>query len=580
MTRPLISQVTGWQIDVLRTAADGWETAAVSVTDAADDLCDELPASTGDTARAAQSTLAAAVESARHLGRGLITAAVAARDGAQHLSDTRQVLLELVAEVRQIGFVVADDGTVTAGNAPDGLLRLLAGSDAEVAGLMLAGQAGEFTDRMQGALDSVGDADARTARAIDDAFSSTAETTDTAPAPTQPASAGAAAAGVVAWPSMDQDHIAAQIAAMSPAQRAHLVETAPLQVGNTDGVPWPMRVAANRLNIADAILAERRSLDLPDPDKVRVMLGADVGGAGAERVWPAALANPATVAAAVVVHDQNAKQRMAFYQGMLAEVPDPTRRSAERVERQIIAFDPAQASLVELSGDLASATSVGVLIPGLGTTIAGSAADAQVAQRFVAAGNGRVAMISYLGGPFPTGTFAAGLVNAADPGYALRMAPRLVAFSEDVDRTVDATGRSIPVTYIGHSYGGSILGTAERLGLTADRTVYVEAAGAGVGVQSPADWHNTNPDILRFSMTAPGDPIALVQGIPMGPHGADPDEMPGVIRLDTGRRMDGSVMAGLPAHSDVFAEPSDAWRNILGVITGDRNLIRVYRSAG
>ena len=111
--------------------------------------------------------------------------------------------------------------------------------------------------------------------------------------------------------------------------------------------------------------------------------------------------------------------------------------------------------------------------------------------------------------------------------------------------------------------------------MTADRTLYVEAAGAGVGVHGPGDWHNRNPDVLRFSMTAPGDPIELVQGFPTGPHGADPDEMPGVIELATGRRLDGTVMSGLAAHSDVLTEPSDAWRNILGVITGDRRLIHV-----
>jgi pimeloyl-ACP methyl ester carboxylesterase len=57
---------------------------------------------------------------------------------------------------------------------------------------------------------------------------------------------------------------------------------------------------------------------------------------------------------------------------------------------------------------------------------------------------------------------AAALVDAANPRYALDMAPRLVAFSEDVDRTVEATGRPIPVTYIGHSYGGSIGGPPKR----------------------------------------------------------------------------------------------------------------------
>jgi pimeloyl-ACP methyl ester carboxylesterase len=224
---------------------------------------------------------------------------------------------------------------------------------------------------------------------------------------------------------------------------------------------------------------------------------------------------------------------------------------------------------VELNGNLSTAKSVAVLVPGLNTTIEGSAPNTQTARRFVSATRGDIATITYLGGPFPRGNPVTGLVDAANPRYALDIAPRLVAFSEDVDRTVDDTGRPIPVTYIGHSYGGSIVGTAEALGLTADRTLYVAAAGAGVGVDDPSDWHNRNPDVLRFSMTAPGDFIEAVQGVPGGPHGADPDEMPGVIRLTTGHYDDGRLMAGPQAHSDILNWPSDAWRNILAVITGD-----------
>jgi Alpha/beta hydrolase len=295
-------------------------------------------------------------------------------------------------------------------------------------------------------------------------------------------------------------------------------------VGNTDGVPWDMRVAANRTNIAQAII------DTDDPGRV------------------------------------------AFYRSLLSEVDDPTGGS-ERVDRQILAFDPGRASLVELNGNLSRATSVAVLVPGLNTTIEGSAANTQTARRFVTATRGEVATITYLGGPFPRGdNVASALVDAANPRYARDMAPRLVAFSEDVDRTVDATaatGPPVPVTYIGHSYGGSILGTAEAAGLTADRTLYLAAAGAGVGVDDPGDWHNRNPHVVRFSMTAPGDFIQAVQGIPGGPHGADPDEMPGVIRLPTGYYDDGRLMAGPNAHSDVINSPSDAWRTILAVITGD-----------
>jgi hypothetical protein len=375
---------------------------------------------------------------------------------------------------------------------------------------------------------------------------------------------------VADWPALSQDRIAGQIAAMSANDRDRLIEQRPHQVGNTDGVPWEMRIAANRINIAAAILDQRRTLDRPVEDKLRAAVPPTLSPADAERLWATLHADPALRSAAITAHDRDARRRIAYYETLLADVADPVDRE-RRVPRQILAFDPARASLIELSGDLSRARAVGVLVPGLNTTFDGSADDVATARRFVAGSGGTAAMISYLGGPFPTGQLVAGVADAADAGYALAMAPRLVAFSEDVERQAGTRA----VTYVGHSYGGSIVGTAERFGLTADRVIYVEAAGAGVGVHDPADWHDRNPAVLRFTMTAPGDPISAVQGVPIGPHGADPDQMAGVVPLATGRRLTGGPMVGLSAHSDVLTEPSDAWRNILAVITGDRGHIRV-----
>ena len=69
---------------------------------------------------------------------------------------------------------------------------------------------------------------------------------------------------------MGQDRIVEQVAAMSTAQRQRLISEFPQQVGNTDGVPWAMRVAANRVNIAQAIV------DTKDPGRIalyRSLLG-------------------------------------------------------------------------------------------------------------------------------------------------------------------------------------------------------------------------------------------------------------------------------------------------------------------
>lgn len=574
MARPSVSQAESWRPDALGQVAQAWDHAAGRLQIDLDDMAREVLGTDdfwiGSAADEARARIDQIISPGRSLARALIAAAAAARNGQRQIAAARDRVLAAVDDPRGLGYDVTDDGAVLVPSTAPELVRLLSGGDDAAAALMMSTRTTEFSAELVAALDGLGAADAETAHEIDAALQSAIQSL---PAATTPAGAGSLSDVelVAAWPQLRQDRIADQLAAMSPEQQQHLIETAPKQVGNTDGVPWPMRMAANRINIADAILTQRRNVDLPEEDKVRRMLERrlDLDAGSTERVWLAAHADPTFRTALVAAHDREANARIDFYEGLLSDIPDPTTRSDAEVARQIIAFDPDTSSFVELSGDLRTATSVGVLVPGLGTTIAGSAADTETSRRFVAAGDGDVAMITYLGGPFPTGELAAGIVDAGKGTYALDMAPRLAAFSEDVKRTVDATGRQIPVTFIGHSYGGSILGTAEFVGLTADRTFYVAAAGAGVGVDDPGDWHNRNPDVVRFSMTAPADWIEAVQGLPLSPHGADPDEMPGVVRLGTGRRLDGSLMAGPAAHSAVLNEPSDAWHNILAVITGD-----------
>jgi uncharacterized protein YukE len=525
VTRPTIAQAEGWKPEALRKTADDWDAAATDLQTSVDGVARGIAGSrefwSGSAAEAARGHGGTIAAGGAFAARCLITAAVAARDGAAQLSSARDDVLALVAAARADGFTVGEDGVVT-GGGPAPLLVTMAGGSTALTTEVLTG-------RIVAALDRLGAADADAAHDITEALNpARAPHAATTPAGALPVPLADAVAG---WSAIGQDRIAKQITAMTAEQRQRLIDEFPKQVGNTDGVPWPMRIAANRVNIAQAIADEHRE-----------------NGPGAQG-------------------------RIAFYQGLLAEVDDPA-RSGRRVDRQILAFDPDRASLIELNGNLATAKSVAVMVPGMNTTIEDSATNTKTARRFVSATRGEVAAITYLGGPFPRGdNVAAGVVDAADPRYALEMAPRLVAFSEDVDRTVDATGRRIPVTYIGHSYGGSIMGTAEVFGLTADRTLYLAAAGAGVGVDNPSDWHNRNPDVLRFSMTAPGDLIGVVQGSPTSPHGADPDSMPGVIQLSAGDYDDGRAMAGPWAHTDIVNAPSDSWRNILAVITGDSSTL-------
>ena len=167
---------------------------------------------------------------------------------------------------------------------------------------MLAVRAHAQARQIFGALDLLGAADADAAADIADALADPGVPAHRATVP------AGAAAGVRArscrWlAAMSQDRIANQIAAMTPDQRLRLVAEFPRQVGNTDGVPWGMRIAANRINIAQAVLDER------DP--------------------PAAPRSTADCSAR-----------------------STTPPVAGRADRQIIAFDPARSSFIELTGNL------------------------------------------------------------------------------------------------------------------------------------------------------------------------------------------------------------------------------------
>jgi hypothetical protein len=509
VNRPTVAQAQDWRPEALRQTGRRWDAMArrLRADSASFAAATHMQAWEGASADAADSHAGEVTARADAAARALSAASATAGHGADQLAAARGDVLDAVDEARGEGFAVADDGSLT---GPDPF-----------------GRAVPLHARIVAALDRLAVADRDTAAGLTAALGGDVRLD---PAPTVPAGdPGDALRRIVeAWPTMSQDSIAAQLAALPAEQRDRLVSDFPGRVGNTDGVPWPLRMAANRINIATALLAESG-------------------------------------------RDDGSRRRIDLYRQLLDEVDDPAHPGA-RIPRQILGFDPARSSLIELHGDLASARSVAVLVPGVNTTVEGSANNAATARRFVAGSHGDVAMITYLGGPFPqVHDPLAVVLDAADPHSALEMAPRLVAFSEDVERTV-APG--VPVTVIGHSYGGSIVGTAEVFGLTSDRTLFLAAAGSGVGVDDPSDWHNRNPDVLRFSMTAPGDFIEAVQGIPGGPHGADPDEMPGVIRLGTGDYDDGRPVAGWGAHSGMLNRPSDSWRTILAVITGDGDALR------
>lgn len=384
--------------------------------------------------------------------------------------------------------------------------------------------------------------DGRVAQQVNDAVEALGRTdVKESPAPTDPRSL------VDRLKGMTPDERAAFLAGLGPETVHAMVLADPSVMGNTDGVPFDTRIAANDINIHHALDDELRK---HPPDDARV------------------------------------KQ----LQAMLTPMEFPP-GSGKTVPRKFVGFSTeGNGRMIEMIGEIKPGIKgVGVVVPGTNTNLNGSDSNHKSAVNLATQSGSPVFL--YLGDDFPQG-----LDKAADPSYAASMAPKLVSFGHEIDRAVGAGAPGTPVTYIGHSYGGAIVGTAEQLGLRADRILHASSAGTGI---LSTGYTDPNPNVQRYSMTAPGDPISVVQslprdvpipeGIPGIPHtvdgqvgnplgglpsATDPDKIPGVTRLDTGyygadSPHHGQVIVGPDAHGQYWDDPdSDAFKNMAAVISG------------
>ncbi|MEH0110538.1 alpha/beta hydrolase [Tersicoccus sp. MR15.9] len=149
-------------------------------------------------------------------------------------------------------------------------------------------------------------------------------------------------------------------------------------------------------------------------------------------------------------------------------------------------------------------------------------------------------------------------------------APLLAAFDHAIDLESNPGTRS---TYVAHSAGAPLLGTAEKHGLTATNIVYVAPAGPGHGVASPAD--TASPNAHRYWLQTRDDPIAMAQGAAGDQHGpgflagAEPYSMR-PQRLETGFADDMDPRSLLHGHDEYFQQSSTSARVIQGVIEGGK----------
>lgn len=257
--------------------------------------------------------------------------------------------------------------------------------------------------------------------------------------------------------------------------------------------------------------------------------------------------------------------------------------------RQLLWFDPDEnhggGAWAELVGSITEHTeAVGVLVTGGGARI-----DSENFRKYyqraldlVDHSRGNLAMVVWAAGRFPKGWLQGALSYFDEP-----LGEALARFSHELRAEIERVrGPNAPVRIVvaGHSFGGAVVGTAERFGLDADAVFHIASIGVGK-VRDPYDY--PEPTRPRYSMTAPGDLISYVQGVPLPPglgHGPDPDTFRCVVELPTGNlpkhpgtvdengrvlgERAGKPIGGISSHSEIFIRYSDAWWQIYRVFIG------------
>ncbi|UQE75887.1 alpha/beta hydrolase family protein [Gordonia sp. PP30] len=515
-----LSAVRAWPLEQLEPATGTVDRGAESIFGGTGRAQSAMSGG-GDWIGATHDAAGRAIEIQAARGKRLVTAleAVAAdgRRASGELIPMRSELLKLVGAAEAAGFTVTDDGRVT---------HTAAERSADAS--YLAG-------RITPLLHRIGDLDAEIGRGL-----------------TERAGQLTGHGRLIAAPGGGWDMPVGAIEALKrmppQARRAYweslwpeeidvLLATRPETLGNLDGIPFADRARANNVNIRVALAVEYAE-----------------GRGGGSRARE------------------------------LADLLRPVRgRDGELVPRTFIAFSLAgNGRYIEQVGELhPGVPGVGVLIPGTGSHLGNSdksrSKAAELAARsgapvFVYCDGDLPQRIAPEGGHSTLGDPLGVTGTAVDPGPAATMGASLVGFGRALDAEIAAQAPGAPTTYIGHSYGGSVLGTAEQYGLRADNVVFASSAGIGV---AHTPWHDPNPDVHRYSMTPPGDPIHVAQRYGGAVHGGDPDSVPGVQRLDTGfygphGKHPGALVAGMDAHSAYLEDPdSTAFGNLVTILRGE-----------
>lgn len=573
MTAPSIRVVLAWRPDDVEAAASSVAALRTQVEDAhvrTGETARAIPTSwEGAAAGAASRTLLTHVRTGERIAETLDLVRRVLLAAADAIGAAQTVLVRAQQDAAEYGLTMTDAGRVL---PPPARLRPSDASAELVDGTrhrhrQQVEAAESIAATAQQALAAAAEADADAARALGAAWEAAADGSTSDPA--DRALWEAVLLRGIPHQGSDPESVAAWWDSLSPEAQELLETRAWADLGNLDGIPYPVRIRANRLAISAAMADELRH---------EAALTAEIGDLERRiaEVEASGRRDRSTLAALAALRSElgGARDELDESHGMsawLQELLGPTTTASADGTfgagpgRQVVLFDIERGRFAEVVGDLSTATNVGVFVPGTGAGVGPDDGSFSRARSFVenAEPYGSLAMVTFIGGPMPQQIIQDSTRNS----FADDIGPGLARFVAGIDHLPGAT-----ITALGHSYGGSVVGAAELGGMRVDRVLHVESAGIGPGVDDLGDL--PRPETPRYSMTAPGDLIALTQGLHVGPvgHGADPDTFPGVTRLETGRIDDAdrqsALLQGMSSHSAVFEPHSTSWNNMLAVMTG------------
>gem|GEM_PF-2526193 len=332
-----------------------------------------------------------------------------------------------------------------------------------------------------------------------------------------------------------------------PAAARELVTVAyPGVVGPLNGVPFEYRVRANQLVVVAALHTLQRRERIEARRQRAEGRNRVTRWAGRLRAW----AEPSSVRA----RRRDLGRMVAGFRHAVEHQEPPL--------RLLVASTAGAGRVVALDGVIGEGTrSVTVFVPG--TTTDANSLQANM-ERLRAVDGSDADPVAHTGVYWEGAEFPRTLVDNAAPRFAIGLRDLLAAFDAALDLETAVSGaRQI---YVGHSFGGAAIGSAEALGhdLTADAVVYAGAPGAGYGIRGPQD--TANPFARRYALVAQGDLNPAAGHFFFGrTMGAAPLTAMGVTRLSTGFLDHAGRTGRLHNHDDYFRPGSTSALNIRAV---------------